>query len=121
VSEAAGMVAAQAGCSTGEALALLRARAEQTDSDLEDIALAVAARRVSFAPTGVGQFGSNCAALLVAMDLPHDMVVRCLMNDLDLTREEAAVAARTAQAKQLTTSGAGSARPRARHSQLPDN
>ena len=49
VREAAGIVAAEADCSAGQAVVLLRERAEETGTDLEDTALAVVARRISFA------------------------------------------------------------------------
>ena len=48
VGQAVAVVAAQAGCSATEAMALLRERAEAAGSDLEDTALAVMANRISF-------------------------------------------------------------------------
>ena len=39
-------------------------------------------------------FGTRCAALLVAMNLPFEMVVRSLMSELDLSYDEASAAAR---------------------------
>jgi hypothetical protein len=48
VSQAARIVSTQAQCSRGQAIALLRKQAEQTGADLEDTALAVVARRISF-------------------------------------------------------------------------
>jgi hypothetical protein len=49
VRQAAGIVAAEADCSAGQAVVLLRERAEEAGTDLEDTALAVVARRISFA------------------------------------------------------------------------
>ena len=49
VGRAAALVAAQANCSTSEALALLRQCAEEAGSDLEDTAVAVVGGRMSFA------------------------------------------------------------------------
>jgi hypothetical protein len=51
VHQATDIVSVQAHCSSSEALALLRERAAHSESDLEDIALAVVGRRVSFAET----------------------------------------------------------------------
>jgi hypothetical protein len=41
--------------------------------------------------------GARCAGLLVAMDLPFESMVQCLMGDLDLGYDDAAVAILTAQ------------------------
>jgi hypothetical protein len=41
--------------------------------------------------------GARCAELLVAINLPFETMVRCLMADLDLTYDEAAMAILTAQ------------------------
>ncbi len=49
VHEATDIVSAQVHCSQSEALTLLRDRAAERESDLEDIALAVAGGRSTFA------------------------------------------------------------------------
>jgi AmiR/NasT family two-component response regulator len=48
VTEATEVVAAQTGCTPGEALAQLRVRAEAAESDLEEIATSILALQVLF-------------------------------------------------------------------------
>jgi hypothetical protein len=48
VTQAAAIVSVQAHCPPGEAMTLLRERADRTGSDLEDTALALVAHRISF-------------------------------------------------------------------------
>jgi AmiR/NasT family two-component response regulator len=49
VHQATDIISTQANCSSRDALLLLRRRAAEHGSDLEDIALAVVGRRMSFA------------------------------------------------------------------------
>ena len=48
VAQASGMVSVQADCGPSHAIVLMRARAEQTDRTLEQIATAVIAREIRF-------------------------------------------------------------------------
>ena len=48
VNQATGIVSEQAGCTPSEARTLLRRRAAETESDLEDVAMALIGRRISF-------------------------------------------------------------------------
>ena len=48
VTRASGMVSVQAGCSFDEAVTLMRARAEQTNCTLEEIAAGVLDRSIDF-------------------------------------------------------------------------
>ncbi len=50
VNQAAGMISVQAGCTTDEALLILRERAAATGESLDDLALATVERRLRFEP-----------------------------------------------------------------------
>ena len=45
-------------------------------------------------------YGTRCATLLLAIGLPWERMVQCLVGDLDLTYDEAAEALLTAQSMQ---------------------
>jgi hypothetical protein len=45
-------------------------------------------------------YGTRCATLLLALGLPWERMVQCLMGDLDLSYDDAAEALLTAQSMQ---------------------
>lgn len=50
VNQAAGMISVQAGCTTDEALRILRERALVTGETVDDLAVATVERRIRFGP-----------------------------------------------------------------------